>query len=129
MPTNTWPLRQGWISSGRGALNRPSPITPYGSTNSRAGNAVHTSLQALEKTVANGATGGTTTTTTGARGANDPQAPTTDTADAQLRAHVQAQDVAMCARLDAAEQALRELITSLDTDLRVHIQQAVAVTQ
>ena len=96
---------------------------------SRAGNAVHTSLQALDRAVANGATGGTTTTTTGAHGANDPQASTADTADAQLRAHVQAQDVAMCARLDAAEQALRGSITSIDTDLPVHVQQAVAVTQ
>ena len=96
---------------------------------SRAGNAVHASLETLEKTVANGAKGGTPTTTTGAHGAGDPQAPSADSSDAQLRAHVQARDVAVCARLDAAEQALHGLITSLDTDLRVHVQEAVAVTQ
>ena len=95
---------------------------------SRAGNAVHASVEALEKTLANGAKGGTPTTTTGAHGAGDPQAPPADSADAQLRAHVQAQDAAMCARLDTAEAALRELIGSLDTSLRAHVQESTAVT-
>ena len=42
---------------------------------------------------------------------------------------MQAQDVAITARLDAAEAALRALVTSLDTSLRAHVQEAVAVTQ
>ena len=74
-----------------------------------------------------GANGEPPTNTTGASGANNDDAATT--ADAQLRARDQAQDVAMCARLDSAEAALRGLISSLDSSLRVHVQEAVAVTK
>ena len=93
---------------------------------SRAGNSVAADLASFTETVASGAKGETRTNTTGASGSNDPPA---DSTDARLRAHVQAQDVAVTARLDAAEAALRELITSLDTSLRAHVEEAVAVTQ
>ena len=77
---------------------------------SRAGNTVAANLASLTEHVAKGASGEPPTNTTGASGANNDNAA--ESADAQLRAHVQAQDVAMCARLDAAEEALRGLITS-----------------
>ena len=74
---------------------------------SRAGNSVAQSLADLAKTVANGAGGAKdepTNTTTGANGASGDDQKT-DSTDAQLRAHVQAQDFAVTTRLDAAEAA------------------------
>ena len=91
---------------------------------SRAGNTVTMNLAELTKTVANGANGAKdepTNTTTGANGASGDGQPT-DNTDAQVRAKVQAQDLAVTARLGAAEAALRELVTSLDTSLRAHMQ-------
>jgi hypothetical protein len=93
---------------------------------SRAGNSVAPALADLTETVANGAKGETPTNTTGASGAKSTKA---DFTDAQLRAHVQAQGVAVTARLDAAEAALHALVTSLDTSLRAHVQESTAVTQ
>ena len=55
-------------------------------------------------------------------------AQTADTADAALRAHVQATDVAMGARFDKAEAGLREALAALDVGLRKHPQEAVGET-
>ena len=42
---------------------------------------------------------------------------------------MQAQDLAVTARLDVAEAALQTLITNLDTSLRAHVQESTAITQ
>ena len=47
-------------------------------------------------------------------------AQTADTTDAQLRAHVQAQDASVTARLDKAEAALQATLATLDGSLRKH---------
>ena len=52
-----------------------------------------------------------------------------DTTDAQLRAHVQAQDATVTARLDKAEAALQATLAALDGTLRAHTQEAVGATQ
>ena len=71
-----------------------------------------------------------TTDKTGTTGATaGATSPAPDATDAALRAHVQAQDTAMGARLDAAESSLRETMSALDVGLRAHAQEAVAVTQ
>ena len=46
--------------------------------------------------------------------------------DTDLRQHVQAEDAATRARLDAAEQKLDSALASLDSDLRSHTQQALS---
>ena len=82
---------------------------------SRAGNTLAKALDDLTKAVADSS--GQTTTTTATTGADGTSGGNTqaDTTDAQPRAHVQAQDAAMGARLDTAENALRALIGSLST--------------
>ena len=51
------------------------------------------------------------------------------TTDAQLPAHVQAQDATVTARLDKAEAALQATLATLDGTLRAHTQEAVGATQ
>ena len=63
----------------------------------------------------------TVTTTTKAQPA--------DTTDEKPRAHVQAQDAAVTARLDQAEAALQATLSALDGTLRAHTQEAVGATQ
>ena len=69
----------------------------------------------------------TTTDTAGTTAGAPALAP--DATDTSLRAHVQAQDMAMGVRLAAAEAGLRETIAALDVGLRAHAQEAAAQTQ
>ena len=57
------------------------------------------------------------------------QASQGDTTDAALRAHVQAHDAAVTARLDKAEAALHASLSALDVGLKAHTQEAVEATQ
>ena len=83
----------------------------------------------LNSMAANLASNATTADLTGSTTGANATAPAPDATDAALRANVQAQDVAMGARLDGAEASLRQMIANLDTGLRAHAQEAVAQTQ